>query len=235
MIARIRRRLSRIRWPRIRLPQIRRPRIRLPRLRYNPSKGLSGQTLADICNTLSALVGLGAAPALSDAYAWFWASGIAIGVITLGVAAFQWWRARREASPGTWYALSLATVCIGLFTVASNVTAIAMVASNPLDTGIVAGFVGYPAFAAWIAAEGINAYEKLTLKPKTRLSNASLAKSVFQMLGALVVWVFVMLTLKYEAALIVWLLGIGEGLALLGTVLGVLAGLWNLRQKGPRA
>ena len=70
-----------------------RRRFSWPRLRYNPVKGLSGQTLADIGNFLAVVVGVGAAPPMRAALAWFWTSGLVIGLLTLGVAGFQVYRA----------------------------------------------------------------------------------------------------------------------------------------------
>lgn len=225
-------------WARIRqwLSRIRRRRPERPRLRlrYNPAKGLAGQTSADLVNTAALIAGLGAAPQLSQAFALFWALGIAIGVLTLGVAGFQWWRARREKRTDTWYLLAIATTAVGFFAIAASVTAIVMVALNPRDTGVVAGIVGWPAYLAWIAAEAVNAYENATLRPKTGPSNTSLAKSLLQMLGALLMWIFVVLTLKVEAARIAALFWSGAGVAVLGTLLGIVAGVWNLRRKSAR-
>lgn len=201
------------------------------RLRYNPAKGLAGQTSADLVNTAAVIAGLGAAPQLSQAFALFWALGIAIGVLTLGVAGFQWYRAWREKRAGTWYLLAISTTAVGFFAIAASVTAIVMVALNPRDTGVVAGIVGWPAYLAWIAAEAVNAYENATLRPKTGPSNTSLAKSLLQSLGALLMWTFVALTLKVEAAQIAALFWTGAGVAILGTLLGIVAGVWNLRRK----
>ncbi|MBK7180027.1 MAG: hypothetical protein IPH82_23065 [Chloroflexi bacterium] len=209
-----------------------RRRFSWPRLRYNPVKGLSGQTLADIVNFLAVVVGLGAAPQLSGAYAWFWASGLVIGLLTLGVAGFQFYRAKREAAPGTWYMLAVFTTIVGLFTIASNLTVIIMTAMNPLETGVTAGIVGYPAFAAWIIAEAWNFYDNATKRPKTGPSNLSLFKSLCQVIGALIIWIFVILTLRYEVVrLLSGLFWTGAAIALLGTLLGIAAGIWNLRRK----
>jgi hypothetical protein len=294
------------RRPRIRMLRIRWPRVQLPPLRYNPAKGLSGQTQADLVNTLAAVMGLGAAPELGDAVAWFWAGGIVIGLLTLGVAFFQWRRARQEAAPHPWYALTMATTVVGLFTIASNavaagleaarnlsaslawfgaigiaigllilaaaffqwrrarrkdlpgiwyalslvtagvglftiafsVVAIVMAVFKPQNAGVVAGMVGWPAFLAWMAAEAVNVYENLVKKPKTGPSNTSLLKSMCQIVGALLIWIFVIMAFafavtrsRYDASLVSWLFWIGAGLAFLGTDLGMLAGLWNLRRK----
>jgi hypothetical protein len=206
-------------------------RIRLPRIRYNPAKGLAGQTLADVVNTLAVVAGLGAAPQLGQASTLFGVLGIAVGVPTLGVAFFQWRRGRRESPARTWYSLALATAIVGLTSIAANVTALIMVSLNCRYKDIVPGIVGWPAYLAWIAAEAVNAYENGTLRPKTGPSNTSLAKSLCQMLGALLTWIFVVLTLGVEATRISALFWSGAGVAALGTLLGIIAGVWNLWRK----
>jgi hypothetical protein len=194
------------------------------RIRYNPAKGLAGQTLADGVNFLAVAAGLGAAPEMKDAFAWFWAASIVIGVVTLVVAFFQWRRGRQEAPAGTWYALALGTAIVGVFTIAASVVTFA-------GSDFEAGFVGYPAFLAWILTESVNAYENWKKRPMTKLTTASLFKSLCQMLGALVMWIYVALALRHDPALISWLFWSGASLALLGTVLGMCAGVSNLQQK----
>jgi hypothetical protein len=205
-------------------PQVSEFQRRRLRIRYNPAKGLAGQTLADGVNFLAVAAGLGAAPEMEDAFAWFWAASIVIGALTLGVAFFQWRRGRQEVSGGTWHALALGTAIVGVFTIAASVVAFA-------GSDFEAGFVGYPAFLAWILTESVNADEKWKKRPMTKRTRASLSKSLCQMLGALVIWVYLALTLGHEPALIGWLFWSGSSLALLGTVLGMGAGLANLRQK----
>jgi glucan phosphoethanolaminetransferase (alkaline phosphatase superfamily) len=92
--------------------------------------------------------------------------------------------------------------------------------------------VGYPAFAAWIIAEAWNFYDNATKRPKTGPSNLSLFKSLCQVIGALIIWIFVILTLRYEVVrLLSGLFWTGAAIALLGTLLGIAAGIWNLRRK----
>jgi hypothetical protein len=224
-----------------------------PRIRYSPPAGPILPPLLDGANTLAVVVGLGAAQALGSAAPWLRAVGVALGLLALGVGLSQWPQARRhvrdvarrlarrpatpahvrrKAPPGhasrdTWYILPPAAALVGLCTALSGGLALALAAPALRWGGLAAGPIGWPAFAAWIAAEGVNAYEKLILKPKTGPSNASLAKSLLQMLGALAIWVYVILILtpKFDAALIAWLFVTGEILALLGLVLGMAAGL----------
>jgi hypothetical protein len=193
---------------------------------------LAGQTSADLINSAAVIVGLGAAPEMSSVVALFWLPGIAIGVLTLGVAGFLWWRVIQRKTPkGTWYLLALSTTAVGIFTIVANLVAIVMVLVNPRDQGLVAGIVGWPATLSWVAAEAVNAYENGTLRPKTGPSNTSLVKSLFQMLGALLIFVYAVLTLCIGAARIGALFWVGAGVALFGTLLGIVAGLCNLARK----
>jgi hypothetical protein len=157
--------------------------------------------------------------------------GLGVSALTLGVAAFQWRRARRAGRARTWYALAVATTVVGAFTILANLTATIGGALQWAQVGLAAGISGWPAYWAWLAAEGVNAYEQGTRRPKTGPSNLSLFKSVCQMLGALFLWLFALLTLWNEAGKIGALFWGGAGLAGLGTLLGIAAGLWNLRRK----
>jgi hypothetical protein len=201
-----------------------------PRLRYAPGIGSGGRALADGANTLAVVIGLGMSLA-AGAGLGLRVGGVVLGLAALGAAYWLWQQANDSPGPRPWPALPPATALVGLATFAANGTALVMAALKAEAAEVVAGFVAWPAYLAWMAAEAVHSYETVTQRPKSGASIARLVKSVCQMLGLLFAWLSGLLAFLGREGPLGGLATVGQLLIALGTALSLIAAWRNARQR----
>lgn len=133
----------------------------------------------------------------------------------------RWWgESEKRQRPLT--LLPIFTIFIGFFILVPAAIAFFMQRSSlHQNVGLVASYFSAPAILLWITGEGFYLYPHFVVRPKHWPQISSLLKSGLQIISALLLWVFLGVSISLENAN--WMLWVSLITAVAGFVLGLVA------------
>jgi len=134
----------------------------------------------------------------------------------------EWQQGERERQQRPLTLLPLFTIFIGFFILVPAGIAFFMQRSSlHQNVGLVASYFNAPAILLWITGEGFHLYPHFVVRPKHLPQISGLLKSGLQILSALLLWVFLGVSISLENAN--WMLWVSLITAVAGFVLGIVA------------
>ncbi|MCB9423127.1 MAG: hypothetical protein H6667_25235 [Ardenticatenaceae bacterium] len=235
---------------------------------YSDVKVIRGGFVVEAAKIVGILAGIGATPLLQDQLGWFWAVGLAAGVLPVAAGiyylvqqrqrgrivkgkapagfrdrmarwgqriwsglkiAVQFWRwqerwqaGKEERRQRPLPLLPILTILIGFFIfIPAGIAFFIQRSALHQNVGLAASYFNAPAILLWITGEGFYVYPHFIIRPKHWPQISGLLKSGLQIISALLLWVFLGVSISLENAN--WMLWASLITAVAGFVLGIVA------------
>ena len=134
----------------------------------------------------------------------------------------EWRRTKGERQERPLTLLPIFAISIGFFILIPSAIAFFMLrGSLHQNVGLVASYFNAPAILLWITGEGFNIYPHFLVRPKHWPQISGLLKSGLQIISALLLWVFLGVSISLENAN--WMLWVSLITAVAGFALGIIA------------
>jgi hypothetical protein len=128
---------------------------------------------------------------------------------------------RIEEVSGVWPWRVNLTMASGVFIVLAAVVVLILQRNEVKQAGALAMYFSLPAIILWMVVESLQFYTNLLVKPKRLGQVVAIASSGAQLLGALLIWIYLGLILVLENMTWMWLVAVG--LVTVGIAFGLIA------------